>query len=254
MLVIGIDGATWDIIRPNLNELPTFKKLVENYNHKTIHLKNKPWSPSVWCSMFSGLLPDEHQHYNFVKNDEIIRREDIEVEFIWDKLYQKGLSVKAINVPFIVPPYNYNVSFTPPGEGVPISEQELVDEINSVTEKTRKILNEDKPEVTIACYTALDKLSHHHWGEPIMLEYYKKIDESLSKLINLDKKVIIISDHGFCDYDKAPVQTLPRKTKSGKLIKGDHHPDAILITKNIDVEINQPEDVFRFLAEKYGVE
>jgi len=252
MLVIGIDGATWDIIKPNLDELPTFRKLMESCSQKTIHLKDKPWSASVWCSMFSGLSPNEHQHYDFVKDGELVERKDLNLDFIWDKLDQKGISVKAINIPFIVPPYNYKVNFIPPGEGVPISEQELVDEINSVTEKTLEILKEN-PELVITCYTALDKLSHHHWGEPIMLDYYKRIDESLSKLVELDDQLIIISDHGFCNYDKAPIQTLPRKTKTGKIIKGDHHPEAILITKNIDFDIKQPEDVFRFLAKKYEV-
>lgn len=253
MLVIGIDGATWDIIKPNLDELPTFRKLMENCSHKTIHLKDKPWSASVWCSMFSGLSPNEHQHHEFVKDGELVERKDLDLDFIWDKLDQKEISVKAVNVPFIVPPYNYKVNFIPPGEGVPISEQELVDEINSVTEKTLEIF-EEKPELVITCYTALDKLSHHHWGESIMLDYYKRIDESLSKLIALDDELIIISDHGFCDYDKAPIQTLPKKTKTGKILKGDHHPEAILITKNVDFDIKQPEDVFRFLAEKYEVD
>ncbi len=253
MLIIGIDGATWDIIKPNLDELPTFKKLLENYNHKTLHLDQKPWSASVWCSMFSGLKPEKHGHHNFVEDGKLVAREDIETEFIWDKLQKKEISVKALNVPFLVPPYNFNVNFIPPGKGVPISEEELKQEINSVTEKALEILTKNKPEVSIICYTALDKLSHHHWGEPIMLDYYKKIDKSLSKLVELDDELIIISDHGFCDYDKAPIQTLPKKTKTGKILKGDHHPDAILITKNIDFKINQPEDVAKFLAKKYEV-
>lgn len=252
MIVIGIDGATWDVIKPNLDELPTFKKLLGKSKNKTIHLKDKPWSASVWCSMFSGLSPEEHEHYDFVKDGEIVNREDIDLEFIWDKLEEKGIDVKALNVPFIVPPYNFNVDFIPPGEGVPITEEETLEEINSVTEKCLDVLK-NKPDLLIVCYTALDKLSHHHWGEDIIVDYYKKIDNAISKLIPFDNEFIIISDHGFCDYDKAPVQTLPKKTKSGILLKGDHHPDAILITNNVDSDISQPEDVFKALAKKFGV-
>jgi predicted AlkP superfamily phosphohydrolase/phosphomutase len=29
MLAIGVDAATWDVIRPNLNVLPNFRKLID---------------------------------------------------------------------------------------------------------------------------------------------------------------------------------------------------------------------------------
>jgi predicted AlkP superfamily phosphohydrolase/phosphomutase len=252
LLVIGIDGATWDIIKPNIGILPNFKKLMEAGKSKTINLNQKPWSPSVWCSMFCGKTPEEHQHHDFVKDDEIVTRNDIKVDFIWDLLDQRGISVKALNVPFIVPPYNYNLDFEPVANGVPVEAHELLEEIESVTEKALDVLKNEKPEVFIVVYTALDKLSHLHWGEPILLEYYKRVDEAIEKLLPYDDEIIIISDHGFCDYDKAPIRTLPKRTPKGE-IKGDHHPEAILITKNIEFEIAQPMDVFFAIKSKYEV-
>ncbi len=252
MLIIGIDAATWDIIKPNINILPNFKKLSDEGKARTIELDQKPWSPPVWCSMFSGKTPEEHLHYDFVKNDKIVTREDINVDFIWDILDKKGVSVKALNVPFIVPPYNYNLEFEPVASGIPVEIHELLEEIEKITEKALDVLKNEKPEVFILVYTALDKLSHHHWGEPILLEYYKKVDEALGKLLPYDEEVIVISDHGFCDYEKAPIRTLPKSTPKGE-IKGDHHPDAILITKNIEYDINQPMDVFYAIKRKYEV-
>ncbi len=252
MLVIGIDAATWDVIKPNIDSLPNLKKLIEEGESKTIELNQKPWSPSVWCSMFTGKMPEEHQHHDFVKDGEIVVREDIDVEFIWDLLDKKGISVKALNVPFIVPPYNFNLEFEPVANGVPVENHELLEEIEKVTEKSLSVLKEEKPEVFILVYTALDKLSHLHWGEPILLEYYRKVDEVVGKLLPYDEEVIVISDHGFCDYDKAPIRTLPKRTPKGE-IKGDHHPDAVLITKNINYDINQPMDVFFAVKDKYGV-
>lgn len=252
MLVIGIDAATWDVIRPNINSLPNIKKLTEEGKSKTITLQQKPWSPSVWCSMFSGKTPEEHGHYDFVKNGEIVAREDIKVEFIWDILDRKGISIKALNIPFVVPPYNYNIDFRPIADGVPIETHELLEEIEKVTEKALQTLRSEKPEVFIVVYTALDRLSHLHWGEPILLDFYKKIDTALGRLLPYDDEIIVVSDHGFCDYDKAPIRTLPEKTPKGK-IKGDHHPDAILITKNIDYDISQPTDIFFAIKERYGV-
>jgi predicted AlkP superfamily phosphohydrolase/phosphomutase len=252
MLIIGIDGATWDLIKPNIDILPTFKKLTEEGRPKTINLNQKPWSPSVWCSMFCGKTPEEHKHHDFVEDGEIVTRDDINVDFIWDLLDSKGISVKALNVPFIVPPYNYNLEFRPVGKGVPVENHELLEEIEKVTEKALDILKNEKPDFFALVYTALDKLSHLHWGEPILLDYYKKVDEAIGKLLPYDDEIIIISDHGFCDYDKAPIRTLPKSTPKGE-IKGDHHPEAVLITKNIEFEINQPMDVFLAIKSKYGV-
>ncbi len=250
MLIIGIDAATWDIILPNIGRLKNIKRLMDEGNHDTIHLTQKPWSPSVWCSMFSGKTPEEHGHHDFVVDGEIVTRQDIKVDFIWDLLDRKGIPVKALNVPFIVPPYNYNIDFDPVAGGVPVETEELLEEIESITAKTLEVLQGDKPEVMIAVYTALDKLSHLHWGEAILVDYYEKVDRAIGKLLPYDREVIIISDHGFCDYDAAPIRTLPKKTPKGE-IKGDHHPDAVVITRNIDFRVNQPMDVFHGIHRKY---
>ncbi len=250
MLIIGVDSATWDVILPNLDRLPNFKKLMEEGEYSTIHLNQKPWSPEVWCSMFTGLLPEEHGHHDFVVNNEIVRREDIKAEFIWDILDRAGVSVKALNVPFVVPPYNFNLEFTPVAGGVPVEQEELLEEIERVTEKALEVLRGDKPEVFILAYTALDKLSHLHWGEPVLVDFYERVDEAIGKLIPYDDEVLVISDHGFCDYDAAPIRTLPKRTPKGE-IKGDHHPDAILIKKNIPCEITQPIDVFHCIKSRY---
>ena len=63
------------------------------------------------------------------------------------------------------------------------------------------------------------------------------------------KKLIIISDHGFCSKGEARVNTLPDSTNAGE-IKGDHHQDAILITRNINYEIKEPKDVFYAIKEE----
>jgi len=181
---------------------------------------------------------------------EIVAREDIKVEFIWDKLDRAGISVRVLNVPFIVPPYNFNVDFVPPANGVPVELEEILEEIEAVTAKALEVLENDKPEVMIVAYTALDKLSHLHWGEPVLLEYYQKVDAAVGKLLPYDDEIIIISDHGFCNYDEAPIRTLPKKTPKGE-IKGDHHPEAVLMTRNIDFEIHQPMDVAKGLEKKY---
>ncbi|MDI6811501.1 MAG: alkaline phosphatase family protein, partial [archaeon] len=69
--VLGIDAATWSVVRPNLHELRNFKRLIEVGKSKELILKEKPISASVWCGMFSGKKPEEHGHEKYVANGEI---------------------------------------------------------------------------------------------------------------------------------------------------------------------------------------
>jgi len=62
-------------------------------------------------------------------------------------------------------------------------------------------------------------------------------------LENKHNKLVVISDHGFCSFGKAKIQTLPLKSEWGE-IKGDHHENALLITVNVDYPIEMPQDVF----------
>ena len=62
--------------------------------------------------------------------------------------------------------------------------------------------------------------------------------------MELDPRVLIVSDHGFCAYDDAPVRTLPPRTSTGAAILGDHHPEAIWIKKGIAADLRRPTDVF----------
>lgn len=259
VFVLGIDAASWTVIRPNLGKLPSFRRLTQLGRARVLVLKEKPISPSVWCGMFSGKTPEEHGHQSFVTGDNLVKREDIEVEFIWDILHREGKEVKALNVPFIVPPYCFGVDFKPVGFGLPTNDNEWQEELDRVTEKTRELLAE-KPDVLISVYTLLDRVQHFHWGEDCVLEWYRKLDDKIGELLfdsgfleEKQNKLIIISDHGFCSFGEAKVQTLPLKSEWGEL-KGDHHENALLITLNVDYPIETPQDVFFALKKEFGIE
>ena len=254
--ILGIDAATWTVIRPNLDKLKSFQKLCNIGKTKELILKEKPISASVWCSMFCGKTPEEHGHESYVVNGNIVKREDIKVNFIWDILHREGKKVKALNIPFVVPPYSFGVAFKPVGFGLPTNEKEWQEELERVTTKTKELLSQ-KPDLLISVYTLLDRIQHFHWGEDCVLEWYKKLDSKIGGLIfdtnflNEDNKLIIISDHGFCSFGEAKIQTLPEETEHGRL-KGDHHENALLITVNVDYEINRPQDVCYAIRQELG--
>lgn len=249
IFVLGIDAATWTVIRPNLNKLQNLKRLIKIGRSKELILTENPISASLWCGMFCGKTLEEHGHESYAVGDNIIKREDIKVDFIWDILCLKGKEAKAVNVPFVVPPYSFGVNFKPVGFGLPTNEKEWQEELERVTEKTKELLA-DSPDLLISVYTLLDRIQHFHWGEDYVVEWYRKLDDRIGELLfgsNLlddkDNKLIVISDHGFCSFGEAKIQTLPEETEYGKL-KGDHQENALLITVNVEYQINRPQDVF----------
>ncbi len=256
-LVLGIDAATWTIISPNLDSLPNFRKLTQIGSSKELVLTEKPISPSIWCSMFSGKIPEEHGHQAFVSEGNLVKREDIAVKFIWDILHRKDKTVRVLNVPFVVPPYCFNADFKPIGFGLPTNEKEWQEELDKVTTMTKQFIME-KPDLLISVYTLLDRVQHFHWGEDCVLEWYQKVDTRLGELLfdsgfleDQLNQLIVISDHGFCSFGEAKAQTLPEKTAEGTL-KGDHHENAFLVTVNTDYDITKPQDVFNAIVQELG--
>lgn len=245
MIVIGIDAATWKVIDPNLKLLPNFRKLKETGESRVLKIDMKPISAAVWCSIFCGKSPEEHGNIEYVIDGKLQKREDIKVEFIWDILTEDGFDARALNIPFVVPPYNFNCEFKPIGFGLPVNEDEWNEELERVTKKAIKIIK-DSPDFFTVVYTCLDRIQHFHWNEPIVLEWYKKLDKKLGEIlnhINEEEKLIVLSDHGFCNREEAKVQTLPKQA-NGREIKGDHSDEGILIVKNVSYEIKRPQDVF----------
>ena len=116
LLVIGVDGATWKVIKPHLDELPAFKRLVEEGKADTNHLPEGEAviSPAIWTTMFCGVPGSKHGHQKYVKDNQLQRREDIPVEFCWDLKPDK---IVALQVPFVIPPFNWNCDYMPPGYG-----------------------------------------------------------------------------------------------------------------------------------------
>jgi Uncharacterized conserved protein len=255
MKVIGVDAATWDVIKSNIDELDNFKELMDRCQYKTLTVDEKPKSAAVWTSIFTGKSQAEHGHQDFMVDDKLQKREDIDAEFVWERL-DDMIDVRVLQVPAIAPPINWNAEYEPEGFGLSSDPEELEEDLENLKQRSIEIL-EEEPDLFAVVFMQLDRISHFYWGEEIVLDFYKKMDAALGELLEYhrfdsNEPLIVLSDHGFAEHGEGRVQTLPKETPKGE-IKGDHHEDAVLMVDRVNIEdIEDPEDVGRKILEHYN--
>lgn len=67
--VIGIDGATWNVILPMINsgKLPNLSKLMDNGTYGNLRSLDILMSPVIWTSIATGKEPDKHGIHGFIE-------------------------------------------------------------------------------------------------------------------------------------------------------------------------------------------
>ena len=116
VLIIGIDGATLDLIKPWAAEgkLPTFKRLLDEGVHGELESVIPPITPPAWTSFMTGMNPGKHGLFNFIEHhphDQSIRYTNAssrKAPTIWKLLSSMGWRVGVINVPMTYPPEEVN--------------------------------------------------------------------------------------------------------------------------------------------------
>ena len=128
MLIVGWDGATFDIIKPLVDKgkLPNIATLMRNGVWGRLDSTIPPLTPVAWTSMSTGVNPGKHGIYDAM----IYNQENHKVSFvnatlrkvkpIWSILSERNKNVGVINVPMTYPPDEVNgfvISgmFTPDG-------------------------------------------------------------------------------------------------------------------------------------------
>jgi hypothetical protein len=172
----------------------------------------------------------------------------VNFETVTEYFKKRGYETAAfLGIDFLNAARKFNKGFSIFKE--PTDEKEWQEELDRVTVKTKEVLAQT-PDVLISVYTLLDRIQHFHWGEECVVDWYQKLDARLGELLldtgflsNEANKLIVISDHGFCSFGEAKIQTLLKETEQGTL-KGDHHENALLITVKLDYPTNSPQDVF----------
>jgi len=144
VLVIGLDGATFDLIMPWIKEgkLPTISNMITNGVYGELTSTIPMFTPTAWSSFITGKNPGKHgvmgffsrNKYNYTLSLNTFQRRG---KTIWDILGEAGKRVIIINVPTTYPPNHVNgliISgmLTPPNSKnftYPLSLQKEIDDI-----------------------------------------------------------------------------------------------------------------------------
>ncbi|MBI4847288.1 MAG: alkaline phosphatase family protein [Nitrospirae bacterium] len=112
LVLICIDGATWDVIDPMINSgaLPNFSDLKKQGAYGDfMSMENKLISPVIWMSIATGKVPEKHGIKDFFSSEA-----DLKSLRFWEILAQRGFSYGLYNFFHVYPP-DKNSAFCIPG-------------------------------------------------------------------------------------------------------------------------------------------
>lgn len=112
-LVIGLDGATFDLLNPLMERglMPNLKRMVEEGSSGNLMSVVPPVSGPAWVSFMTGKDPGRHGIYDFHRflpgrcGKQIVSFNNIAGKSLWEVLSSQGRKAGVINVPVTYPPF-----------------------------------------------------------------------------------------------------------------------------------------------------
>ena len=223
VIVIGLDGATWNLIKPwaDSGELPTFKKLMTKGVWGILESPFPVTVPS-WACYSTGKNPGKFGVFDWIKIDlnkrkiKTVNYKDFKSKEIWDYLNEYGVKTGIINIPHTYPPkkvdgfmisgmlaseisnYTYPKSLKKELEEIgykihpqfPLhlitkDKQKYVNEVKQLVKLRFKVAREKLDEVEFLHLTIfyIDYLQHFLWDSLEVLSVWKIIDKELGEFL-----------------------------------------------------------------------
>jgi len=116
-LVIGIDGATWDLLNPLIDSgmLPNIARLRDAGSWGILESTIPPVTASAWSSFYTGRTPGNHGVFDFRRrmgSDSMTRRwvtsGAIHGPKLWEILNAQNKKTGLVNLPLTFPPVEVN--------------------------------------------------------------------------------------------------------------------------------------------------
>jgi len=116
ILIIGLDGATFDVLNPMIKagRMPTLAELIETGTAGILDSTKPPITPAAWTTFMTGKGPGQHGIIDFEKYDVKTNKLSFNSTFeirektIWEIFSEKGFLVGSVNVPMTYPPRKVN--------------------------------------------------------------------------------------------------------------------------------------------------
>ena len=114
LLIIGFDGATFDLIRPwaQAGHLPNLARIMDSGVSGDLLSTLPPVTSPAWPTFMTGCNPGKHGVFDFIQphgeNFTLVNATRIRQPTIWQRLSEAGYRVGVMNVPVTYPPSPVN--------------------------------------------------------------------------------------------------------------------------------------------------
>ena len=108
-VVIGLDGATWKVLRPILQDgaMPRLASVLDHSAWGTLRSTVPPYTPPAWTSAATGVNPGRHGIFGFVRGRDRPRLSHwgaVQAPAIWQYLAARGGTTGLFHLPLTYPP------------------------------------------------------------------------------------------------------------------------------------------------------
>ena len=114
ILVIGIDGGTFDLIQPWVaaGDLPTIGHLMAEGVHGPLESTLPPVTAPAWTTFATGKNPGKHGVFDFIRpmggQFDLVNATSIRAQTLWQIISEAGKTCGVMNVPVTYPPQKVN--------------------------------------------------------------------------------------------------------------------------------------------------
>jgi predicted AlkP superfamily phosphohydrolase/phosphomutase len=124
VLLIGLDGATFDILDPLMDEgaMPVLRDLIGSGARATLRSTVPALTPPAWTSLVTGRGPGAHGIFDFFRKDDessplfrFLTSHDVACPTMWSLATAAGLRSTVLNFPLTFPPPKIDGHIVPGG-------------------------------------------------------------------------------------------------------------------------------------------
>lgn len=236
--MIGLDGVNWEVLEHAIEKglMPNLEDLRREGYTAELETTYPSVTGPAWTSIMTGCNPGRHGVFDFVNHIEEGRpynSRDIKSETIYEKISKQG-EVTVINLPLSYPPKfsgEFVGSFLAPeddyvrlenlGEGFDFSNykksltaweksRSVIRSSLKASRDKKKLLEEllDDQDLFFMLFSGTDWIMHSHYNEmengenEDAFQIFEVIDNAIGTVRETSENVILLSDHGFKNFDR----------------------------------------------------